>query len=134
VPEATATLPLTSTDDPDVVLFSGPLHVITYMGDHVRDMTQRSPIGDPVRLAFVDPALRATQAAMDRVYETGVSEDVVNTYGPVRLCALTEGHRVVGVGALHEHVGCGYRVDPHLSLVPEPAALPPRQEPPVRRP
>jgi hypothetical protein len=92
VPEATATLPLTSTDDPDVVLFSGPLHVITYMGDHVRDMTQRSPIGDPVRLAFVNPALRATQAAMDRVYETGVSEDVVNTYGPVRLCALTEGH------------------------------------------
>jgi hypothetical protein len=128
VPEAAATLPFTSTDDPDVVLFSGPMHVITYMGDHVRDMTQRSPIGDPVRLAFVDPALRATQTAMDRVYETGVSEDVVNTYGPVRLCALTEGHRVVGVGALHEHAGCGYHADPPLFLVPEPAPLLPRRE------
>jgi hypothetical protein len=133
VPEATATLPLTSTDDPDVVLFSGPLHVITYMGDHVRDMTQRSPIGDPVRLAFVNPALRATQAAMDRVYETGVSEDVVNTYGPVRLCALTEGHRVVGVGALHEHAGCGYHADPPLFLVPEPARPLPRRERPEPR-
>jgi hypothetical protein len=134
VPEATATLPLTSTDDPDVVLFSGPLHVITYMGDHVRDMTQRSPIGDPVRLAFVDPRLRAVQAAMDRVYESGISEDVVNMYGRVRLCALTEGHRVVGVGALHEHVGCGYHADPPLHLVPEPARPLPRRERPARRP
>lgn len=132
--EATAAMPLTSTDDPDVVLFSGPLHVITYMGDHVRDMTQRSPVGDPVRLAFVDPEYRATQAAMDRVYESGVSEDVVNRHGPVRLCALTEGHRVVGVGALHEHAGCDYHADPPLFLVPEPAPLPPRREPPARRP
>ena len=87
--------------DPDVVLFSGPLHVITYMGEHVKAMTGRDPVDDPVRLAFVERDLRDTQDAMDRVYATGLCEWIHNRYGWVHIKALYEAGEVVGLGAFH---------------------------------
>jgi hypothetical protein len=89
--------------DPDVVLFRGPLHVVTYMGWRVKLLTERDPVGDPVRLAYVERDLRETQDAMDRVYATGRAEDVVNRYGHVHLTALYEQGQVVGVGAVHTY-------------------------------
>jgi hypothetical protein len=88
---------------PDVVLFRGPLHVITYMGEHVRALTGRRPEGDPVRLAFVERDLRESQDAMDRVYAGGTCEWVHNRYGWVHISALWESGRIVGVGAFHAY-------------------------------
>lgn len=87
--------------DPCVVLFSGPMHVITYMGEAVKEMTARDPVGDPVRLAYVEKDLRETQAAMDRVYATGHCEVIHNRYGWVHLTALRDQEQVVGVAARH---------------------------------
>ena len=89
--------------DPDVVLFAGPLHVITYMGANVKAMTGRDPVDDPVRLAFVERDLRDTQDAMDRVYATGRCEWVHNRYGWVHIKALSEAGVVVGLGAFHSY-------------------------------
>ena len=89
--------------DPDVVLFRGPMHVITYMGANIQAMTGRDPVEDPVRLAFVECDLRDTQDAMDRVYAHGPCEIVHNRYGWVHLTALRDGERVVGVAARHTY-------------------------------
>jgi hypothetical protein len=91
--------------DPDVVLFEGPLHVIRYMGEAVKTMTSRDPVGDPVRLAYVERDLRETQAAMDRVYATGQCEIIHNRYGWVHLTALLDQRRelIVGVAARHTY-------------------------------
>jgi hypothetical protein len=89
--------------DPDVVLFEGPLHVITYMGEAVKEMTRRDPTGDPVRLAYVERDLRDTQAAMDRVYATGHCEVIHNRYGWVHLTALRGPAGIVGVAARHTY-------------------------------
>ena len=88
---------------PDVVLFRGPLHVIEYMGENVKALTGREPEGDPVRLAYVERDLRDTQDAMDRVYATGVCEDVYNRYGWVHITPRWERGRIVGVGARHRY-------------------------------
>ena len=89
--------------DPDVVLFRGPLHVIEYMGANVKALTARDPVGDPVRLAYVERDLRETQDAMDRVYTTGRCEDIQNRYGWVHLTPRWEQGRIVGVGARHRY-------------------------------
>jgi hypothetical protein len=89
--------------DPDIVLFTGPLHVICYMGDAVKEMTEREPTGDPVRLAYVEQDLRETQDAMDRVYASGHCEVVHNRYGWVHITALRDQERVVGVAARHTY-------------------------------
>jgi hypothetical protein len=93
----------TAAASPDVVLFRGPLHVITYMGENVKRLTGREPEWDPVRLAYVEKDLRDTQEAMDRVYASGVCEWVFNRYGWVHISALRESGRVVGVGAFHSY-------------------------------
>ena len=100
--------------DPDVVLFSGPSHVITYMGENVIAMTGRDPVDDPVRLAFVERDLRDTQDAMDRVYATGACEWVHNRYGWVHIMALREAGVVVGLGAFHS-----YQRSPHAPRLRE---------------
>jgi hypothetical protein len=87
----------------DVVLFRGPLHVITYMGENVKALTGRDPVDDPVRLAYVERDLRDTQDAMDRVYATGQCEWVHNRYGWVHIKALYEAGEVVGLGAFHSY-------------------------------
>jgi hypothetical protein len=96
----------------DVVLFRGPLHVITYMGENVKALTGRDPVDDPCRLAFVERDLRETQAAMDRVYATGQCEWVHNRYGWVHIKALYEAGEVVGLGAFHAYGRSPLR--PHL--------------------
>jgi hypothetical protein len=97
VSETTAAL------DPDVVLFSGPLHVILAMGANVKALTGREPEGDPVRLAYVERDLRETQDAMDRVYATGRCAIVHNRYGWVHITPVREGSRIVGLAARHTY-------------------------------
>lgn len=86
----------------DMVVFEGPLHVIVYMGANIAALTGgRTPIGDPVRLAYVS-GYEAAQDAADRVYATGRTEDVWTQIGWFHLIALHGERGIEGVACLLE--------------------------------
>jgi hypothetical protein len=72
--------------DADVVVYSGPFHVLEYVGDNILELVGWGPLD--------------CLPVLDRVYRTGVSEDVHGAHGRFHVVALREEGRIVGVGSI----------------------------------
>jgi hypothetical protein len=82
-----------------VGLFRGPCHVVEYMAPDLIDFFGIDATGMPFREAFAEPMYGATAAVFDRVYATGVAEEISRPVGLVTVLPWRSHGQVQGVSA-----------------------------------